>query len=139
MDILVERLIAAPPAAVASVMFDPSNDPQWIGGAKSVHPLTPGALALGSRVRRQGGFLGRKFSWVTEVTAFEPEQRVEMAFLEGPMKGAVTYLIAPTNGGARVSVRNHGGADLKIPGMAWMLKRSVAKDLDRLAALVEAR
>ena len=137
MDIRVERTMKAWPAAVARVMFAAENDPQWIGGARSVEPLTPGPLALGSRVRRQGGFLGRKFSWVTEVTALEPERRVEMAFLEGPMRGAVTYEIHPAEGGSRVSVRNHGGANFSIPGMAWMLKRAVAKDLERLAGLVE--
>lgn len=137
MDIRVERMMKASPAEVARVMFDAANDPQWIGGAKSVAPLTPGPLALGSRVRRQGGFLGRKFSWVTEVTALESERRVEMAFLEGPMQGAVTYEIQSADGGSLVSVRNHGGAGFSMPGMAWMLRRSVAKDLDRLAQLVE--
>ncbi len=137
MDIRVERLIKATPAQVAKVMFDPRHDPQWIGGAKSVEPPTAEPTALGAQVRRHGGFLGRKFSWVTEVVAFTPERRLEMAFVEGPMKGAVTYDIAPAPDGAMVSVRNHGGADFGVPGMAWMLRRSVAKDLERLAGLAE--
>lgn len=137
MDIRVERTMKAAPAAVARVMFAAENDPQWIGGARSVEVLTPGPLAMGTRVRRQGGFLGRKFSWVTEVTALAPERRVEMAFLEGPMRGAVTSEIHPTDDGSRVSIRNHGGANVSMPGIAWMLKRLVAKDLERLAGLVE--
>jgi uncharacterized protein YndB with AHSA1/START domain len=135
MDIRVARLIAASPDEVARVMFDPANDPRWIGGAKSVEPAGP--PAVGARVRRYGGFLGRKFSWVTEVTALEPGRRLELAFVEGPMKGGVTYEIAPAEAGSTVSIRNHGGSDMPVPGIGWMLRRSVAKDLERLAALVE--
>lgn len=138
MDVLVERKIKAPPAEVARVMFDPWNDPRWIGGAKAVEPLYADALAVGSRVRRRGEFLGRKFAWVTEVKALEPGRRLEMTFVEGPMKGGVTYEVRPTyDGGSVASVRNHAKAGFEAPGMAWMVKRSVAKDLDRLAKLVE--
>jgi uncharacterized protein YndB with AHSA1/START domain len=139
MDIKVERSIAAAPAAVAAVMFDAENDPAWIGGAKAVRKLSDGPLAVGARVRRDGGFLGRKFHWVTEVTDYEPDRRLAMSFVEGPMKGGVTYEIQPDGAGSLVSIRNHGGASFSVPGMGWMLKQSVAKDLDRLAALVQAR
>jgi len=139
MDIKVERMVAAPPAAVAVVMFDADNDPDWIGGAKAVRKLTAGPLAVGSRVRRDGGFLGRRFHWVTEVTDYEPDRRLAMAFVEGPMKGGVTYEIAPEGTGSRVSIRNHGGASFSVPGMGWMLRKSVAKDLERLAKLAERR
>ena len=135
MDIRVERFIKAPPGDVARVMFDPRNDPKWIGGARSVEPA-PGPLSVGSRVRRHGGFLGRKFSWVTEVTEQVPDRRLAMSFVEGPMKGGVTYAIQPANGGSQVSIRNHGGADMPVPGIGWMLRRSVAKDLERLDRLV---
>jgi hypothetical protein len=137
MDIVVERRVAASPAAIAKVMFEPENDPAWIGGAKAVHRLTAGPIAVGSRVRREGGFLGRSFSWVTEVADLEPDRRLAMNFVEGPMKGGVTYEIAPETAGARVSIRNHGGASFSVPGVGWMLRRSVAKDLDRFARLVE--
>jgi hypothetical protein len=90
---------------------------------------------LGARVKRIGGFLGRKFFWVTELAAFEPDRLMGMRFVEGPMKGEVVYTIAPDGEGARVSIRNSGGASFSVPGMAWMLRRSVAKDLERLEKL----
>lgn len=138
MDVLVEREIRASPEAVARVMFDPDNDPRWIGGAKAVQRLTPGAVALGSRVRRDGGFLGRKFFWVTEVDEFEPDRLLSMRFVEGPMKGRVRYSIRPSPAGAVAGILNSGSAAFAVPGMAWMLRRSVAADLKRLAAIVEA-
>ena len=58
-----------------------------------------------------------------------------MDFVEGPMKGGdVTYRIEPDGDGSRVSIRNTGpGPQL----MGWFVRRSVAKDLERLARLVE--
>src|SRR3982751_562210 len=134
MDTTATRAIAASPAQVAAVMFDPSRDPEWIGGAKSVDPPTGDPTAKGARTTRHGGFMGRKFSWQTEVAAYEPERLLDMRFVAGPMKGgSVTYRIEPQGNGSRVSIRNTG------PGpqvMGWFVKRSVGKDLDRLAKLV---
>ena len=137
MDVLVERAIPADAAAVARIMFDPDSDPQWIGGARSVERLTPGPIGVGSRVRRHGAFLGRRFSWVTEVTDMEPDRRLDMSFVEGPMKGGVSYLIRPSPDGSVVAIRNCGRSKVPLPGMGWLVKRSVAADIRRLAALVE--
>jgi uncharacterized protein YndB with AHSA1/START domain len=137
MDITVTKAIRASPAQVAAIMFDPRQDPEWIGGAKSVDLLSPEPLQLGARVRRNGGFLGRKFSWVTEVLEYVPERLLRMKFVEGPMTGEVSYRSEPAGEGSLVSVRNSGGSSFSVPGMSWMLRRSVGKDLDRLAALVD--
>ena len=136
MKATASRRINAPPDRVSEVMFDPLRDPEWIGGAKTVDPPAGDPTTIGARTTRHGGFLGRKFSWTTEVAAHEPEQLLVMNFIAGPMKGGgVTYRIEPERGGgSRVTVRNAGpGPQL----MGWFVKRSVGKDLDRLAKLVE--
>jgi hypothetical protein len=78
--------------------------------------------------------MGKKFSWETEVVDHEPDRLLGMRFVEGPMKGGgVTYRIEPDGAGSRVSIRNTGPG----PGiMGWFVRRSVGKDLDRLAKLV---
>jgi len=136
MDVAVCVEIAASARQVAGIMFDPARDPEWIGGAKSVDPPADPS-AIGARTRRHGGFLGRKFSWVTEVVEHEPDALLRMKFVEGPMRGEVSYRIEAHGEGSRVSIRNTGGASFEVPGMAWMLRRSVAKDLDRLKRIVE--
>jgi uncharacterized protein YndB with AHSA1/START domain len=135
MEATATRKIAASPQVVAAVMFDPMRDPEWIGGAKSVDPPAGDPTRIGARTTRHGGFMGKKFSWQTEVEAFEPDRLLRMHFTEGPMRGGdVTYRIEPHGTGSRVSIRNTGpGPQL----MAWFVKRSVGKDLDRLARLVE--
>lgn len=135
MDVTACRMFSTTPALVAKVMFDPRRDAEWIGGAKSVEPMSGDPTSIGARVRRQGGFMGRKFSWETEVVGFERHRLLAMRFAEGPMKGgAVTYRIEPRGDGSLVSIRNSGPG----PGfMAWFVKRSVGKDLDRLAKLTD--
>jgi uncharacterized protein YndB with AHSA1/START domain len=133
-DVTASRTIPASPDRVAAVMFDPTRDPEWIGGAKSVDPPSGNPTAVGARTTRHGGFMGRKFSWQTEVATFEPNRLLDMRFVAGPMKGGgATYRIEPEGNRSRVSIRNTG------PGpqfMGWFVKRSVGKDLDRLAKLV---
>jgi uncharacterized protein YndB with AHSA1/START domain len=134
MDVTASRQVRAPSRDVADVMFDPRRDPDWIGGAESVELLSADPTARGARVRRHGGFLGKKFSWETEVIEHQPERLLRMRFIEGPMKGGdVTYRIEPSGDTSMVSIRNIGPG---LPGMGWFVRRSVAKDLDRLAALV---
>jgi hypothetical protein len=135
MDVTASRTIAAKPGRVAAIMFDPNRDPEWIGGAKSVDPPKGDPTRVGARTTRHGGFMGKKFSWTTEVGGHEPDRILHMSFVEGPMKGGtVTYRIEPDGAGSRVSVRNTG------PGpqfMGWFVKRSVSKDLGRLAKILE--
>ena len=127
--------MTAKPGRVAEIMFDPCRDPDWIGGAKTVDAPTGDPTKVGARVTRHGGFMGRKFSWTTEVAGHEPDRLLHMSFVEGPMKGgSVTYRIESDGPGSRVSIRNRGpGPQL----MRWFVKRSVVKDLERLAKLVE--
>jgi carbon monoxide dehydrogenase subunit G len=134
MDVTASRTIAARPGQVAAIMFDPRRDPEWIGGAKSVAAPKGDPTKIGTRVTRHGGFMGKKFSWTTEVAGHDPDHLLHMNFIEGPMKGGtVTYRIEPDGAASRVSIRNTG------PGpqiMGWLVRRSVGKDLDRLAKLV---
>jgi len=135
MDVAASRHIEAPPNQVSQIMFDPRRDPEWIGGARRVEAPKGDPTAIGERTTRHGGFLGKKFSWQTEVIGFEPDRLLHMRFIEGPMKGgSVTYRIEAEGAGSRVSIRNAG------PGpqvMAWFVRRSVRKDLDRLSNIVQ--
>jgi carbon monoxide dehydrogenase subunit G len=135
-DVTVSRRFDAPPESVASVMFNASRDAEWIGGARSVEKLTPGPYGVGTRVRRTGGFLGRNFSWTTEVTEFDPARIVRMKYVAGPFKGGIDYSIAPADSGAEVTIRNYGESTFWFPFMGVMMRASVRKDLDRLRALV---
>lgn len=138
-DVTVQLRIDAPPERVAAIMFDPARDREWIGGAKRAEVLGPLPNGVGTRVRRDGAFLGRSFSWTTEVTEFAPGQIVRMKHVAGPFKGGVDYSVAPVAGSSEVVIRNYGEAAFWFPFMGAMMRMSVGADLRRLKRLVEAR
>jgi predicted oxidoreductase len=139
MDLSVTEAFDAAPDEVAAVMFDPAEDPRWMGGVRKVEMFTPGPLAVGSEVRRRGVFLGRRFSWDTQVVALEPARRLEMRFISGPMTGGVAYLIDPKDGGSLVCIRNSARSRFDLPGVGLLAARVVRADLRRLRDLVKSR
>lgn len=137
LDVTVKMVIAAPPAQVAAIMFDAHREPEWIGGVRRTRVLTTGPFGIGSRVAREGAFLGRRFGWVTEVSAYEPQHLVQMVYVSGPFSGGVNYAISPTASGSEVAIHNHGKAKFRFPFMGAMLRASVSGDLGRLKRLAE--
>jgi hypothetical protein len=137
-DVTVSQAVSAAPERVAAVLFDPLRDPEWIGGAKKAEVLTPDMpYGAGYRVRRTGGFLGRTFSWITEIAEYEPNRLTRMKYTAGPFQGGVDYSISPADGGSTVTIRNYGAASFSFPFIGTMMRMSVAGDLQRLKRIVE--
>jgi hypothetical protein len=142
LDVTATTVIDAPPDVVAAVQFDPARDPDWIGGVDRVELLTPPPLAVGSQVRRIGGFLGRKIEWLMRVEELEPGQLVRMHALESPFPMDVDYqleLAGPGQTRASIRIRGEGRGMYGMPGFLQgpMVRRSVQDDLGRLKQIVE--
>jgi Polyketide cyclase / dehydrase and lipid transport len=144
-DVIARQNIDAPPGAVASVQFDPNHDPEWIGGVHRVEHVTDPPIAVGSQVRRIGGFMGRSIEWLMTVEAFEPERHVGMHALQAPFPMDVDYRLEPIDDGRRTkaSIRIRGNAAgmygaMPGPLVGWMVRRSVQRDLRRLKRIVES-
>ena len=141
LDVHASVDIARPPEAVAAYEFDPANDPSWIGGVGKSQQLTDGAIAVGSRVRRLGGFLGRPIEWVMDVVELVPARRLAMHAVSSPFPMDVTYELAPSAVGTRASIRIQGEArgiyGLLGPLTPMLVRRSVQSDLGRLKHAVE--
>lgn len=99
LDVTASLRIDSPPSAVAAVQFDPTRDPDWIGGVDRVELLTPPPLALQSQVRRLGRFLGRRIEWVMRIDELEADRHVGMHALRSPFPMDVDYLLEPLDGG----------------------------------------
>lgn len=136
-DVTVETFIAAPPAAVAAIMFDPDHDPRWIGGVRLARRLGAGPLAVGGRVRREGGLPFRRFAWTTEATAHVPARELSMRFLDGPIEGEAAYVLEPKESGTRTILRVRGALRMFFPFAAAIVAASMRADLARLKRLVE--
>ena len=133
----VTQFIAASPERVRAVMFDPSQDPEWMAAVKSVEPLAE-EIGRGARVRRVGRFLGRTLRWTTEVIGAELGQ-LQLRIIDGPMRGAVKYRIEPSGSGSLVTIHNTGEVSGFAPRwlLAMAMRRSLRADLRRLQRVVE--
>ncbi len=143
-DVTASQEVEAPPERVSAVEFDPTRDPEWIGGVDKAEWLTPPPIGVGSKVRRIGGFMGRPIEWIMLVEAFEPARLVAMRAEKSPFPMQVDYVLEPVDGGRRtrasIRIRAAGGRGMYgMPGFVLgpMVRRSVGADLRRLRDIVE--
>jgi carbon monoxide dehydrogenase subunit G len=141
-DVAAEIEIAADPADIAAVMFDPARAADWMSAVTGVEVIDP-ALVRGARVRHRGKVLNQELSWMTEVEAVHFPHVLALRISEGPLVGTTRFDIQRSAGGSRVRIRNVGepGPALSIVPAAMIpgpLKLAMAADLQRLKAIVEA-
>jgi hypothetical protein len=141
-DVSSEVLIARPRAEVAAFMFEPRNDALWTTGVVDCKPLTEGLLQTGSRVERTSKFLGRRFSYLVEVTDYAPNTFVEMRVAE-PFPMHIRYELEDQDGGTRARIRTRGEATgffrVAAPLLGRMVRRSITNDLENLKEYLEGR
>ena len=140
-DVSVDIEISSDPQAVFVFLADPENDADWIGGVQKSEQLSVGPVSLGTQVRRTAGFMGRSMEYITEITAFEPENLIEMETVSGPFAMIITYEVEHRDQTARVILRNRGGPsgvmNLLSPLMMWMVRKNTMQDLARLKSILE--
>ena len=141
-DVTVDTEIAAAPADVAAVMFDPEREPEWMSAVQRVEVIDP-ALAAGARVKHSASFMGKEVTWTTTVEAVHFPHVLKLQLSEGPFSGTVSYQIQRSAGGSAVRVHNEGTLSVVpslLSGMVESRMRSALnEDLERLKALVEKK
>ena len=140
-DVTAKARIARGREEVAAYLFDPGNDPEWIGGVQEAALLGDQPIAAGSRVRRVARFLGRRIEYVNEVVELEPDSRLRMRSVAGPFPMDIEYSL--TDAGDDTIFRNRVRGDasgffrVASPAMAPMVRRSIQKDAERLRDVLE--
>lgn len=143
LDEIAQIEIARPAGDLAAYMFEPANDPAWIGGISAAEPLDPLPLRIGSRVRRRASFLGRRIDYVMEIVALEPGRRIAMHAVEAPMPMDVTYEVdqqGDSTSLARVRVQGDAGGLYRLAGpvISAQVGRSIGKDVRELKRILES-
>jgi carbon monoxide dehydrogenase subunit G len=141
-NVSAEIEIAASPAAIAGVMFDPQRNAEWMKVVNRVEVLDP-ALAPGARVRYHADFMGKSLSWLTTVEAVHFPHVLELRITDGPFVGTSRIGIQRSGGGSRVQVHSTG----EVNGMSFIpdamiagpMQSTLQEDLGRLKALIEAQ
>jgi hypothetical protein len=140
-DVTVEVTIARPRSDVLAYATEPGNDPAWIGGVVDAELETPPPIGLGAKVRRVAKFLGRRFTYVTEVVVWEPGTAVTMQ-ATSPFPMTIRYEFAENGAGtiARINVRGGGSGFFRLaePLLARQVKHNVSEDLQRIKRILES-
>ena len=140
-DVRPAVLVHRPRGDVAAFMFDPGNDLRWTGGITSSTPAQPGPLVAGATVERTARFLGRTFTYGYVVTRHEPDRLVELK-VDRPFPMLVRYELDDATDGTLVAIHAAGSPGRffgwATPLMARQVRRSIAADLERLRACLEA-
>lgn len=141
-DVTADTEIAAAPADVAAVMFDPQREPEWMSAVRKVEVIDA-ALQPGARVRRTASFMGRDIGWTTEVEAVHFPHLLRLRIADGPFTGVVTYQIQRSGGGSTVRIHNKGETTklgfLPSAVIEGSMRSALNADLARLKAIVEKK
>lgn len=124
MDIAEDIEIAAAPADVAAVMFDPARDAEWMTSVTSARPRSPG-ISVGAEVERTSVVGGEQIPWSTQVAGFHFPHVLRLR-IAGGQTGGVNYEIQRAGAGSVARVRAASAVDL------------FGFDLRRLKSIVES-
>lgn len=139
-DVKAEIDIAASPAHIAAVMFDPNRSAEWMDAVKSVE-IHDAALQPGARVTHHGAMMGKEFTWTTEVETVHFPHLLVLKLVDGPLRGSARLSIQRSGDGSKVQIHNTG----ELHGLGFVpefmvsgpMKTALAADLERLKVLIE--
>jgi uncharacterized membrane protein len=135
--------IRRPVADVFAVLTNLENAARWSRAIEET-VITPGPMGVGTRRRAVvPGFAGRTMENVMELTEFEPDRRLAMRSVSGlPFEVRIAIDVVPLADDCRLDwlVSFDPGGLLRPTGplLAGAYRRSFAKDLARLKAMMES-
>ncbi len=134
--------IARPPEDVFAYLADGERMKRWIGGLLEFTPLDGSEPRPGSRARQRVQQAGRTFAVESEITEFEPNERLTARIEGRAFTSTVSYRLEPTDGGTRLTASAesdlHGLGGRLLAGVAArQAQRKLGADLARLKTLLE--
>ena len=134
-------VIQKPVAEVFSYSNDPANNTKWQEGLVESKITSPGPVGVGTQITDVRKFLGRDMDSKLEVTAYEPNKRISLKTISGPIKFEITQTYEPAGGGTKLTMTGEGE-----PGGLFKLAEGAVKkqfetqlqgDLGRLKKVME--
>lgn len=129
-----------PVEQVFAFLVDISKLSAWQSNLIKSEPLTEGPLRRGSRFREVRRIRGRESEIQGEITALEPNKRLETKTVTKP-QAAVSYSLHPEQGGTRLQYKfvlvTSGLMRLLEPMIASSIKKESAEDFETLKRILE--
>ncbi len=133
--------IARPVTDVFQFVTNVENQPKWQAASVENHQLTPGPMAVGTKIQHIGKWLGRRYESLGQVVDFEPDRRWAYKSLSGPYQLEMRYRFEPAAAGTRLTLTAQGGDRgffrLPAPLLRFFAQRVLQGDLDRLKRVLE--
>jgi uncharacterized protein YndB with AHSA1/START domain len=104
--------ISRPPSEVFQFVTSAENLPKWDSATLQAVQRGSGPPQLGTRTDGVSKILGRRISWTTEVTAFEPGHLASWTSVEGPLRFTATSVVEPLDDGTWYTYRVEGESGL---------------------------
>ena len=126
---------------VFAFLADFDNIPTWNYAIVETNKTSPGPVGVGTTYRQLRSVPSRSEEGF-QVTAFEPSSRLEVHGDIGPFTATISYLLAPTDHGTRLTnvvdlESASGPLRLVAPLAASRVKTAVAANLHTLKQLLE--
>jgi uncharacterized protein YndB with AHSA1/START domain len=131
--------ISRPPKDVFAYLTDAETLPRW---QKSLlEARADGPFAEGTRIVEKRSLFGRRAESELEVTAFEPERRLTLRTISGPVELEVEHELEPNGDGTKLHVTAQGKPKgmfkLAAPAVESGARQELKRDFERLKALLE--
>ena len=138
-------LIKRPVAEVFEYLANGENNPQWQSSAQEVKKTSDGPIGVGTKFANMGCLLGRPLETTLECTEYEPNLKLVIKVVSGPMPFKVETAFDPIAEGV-TKVTFIGEADvgdffklLPEPIVARRIQRQFETDHTKLKDLLEAQ
>ncbi len=139
----LEVEIAKPVHEVWEYLIEPENVPEWQASAVSSHQISDGRMGVGTHLRDERRFLGRRAHSEVEVTEFEPERLFTLHGISGPVRFTVRHRLENRGGHTHLEIEAEaepgGVGRLMRPMIEHAAAHEIRKDFERLKQQLEAR
>jgi len=139
----LEIEIAKPVHEVWEYLIEPENVPEWQASAVSSHQISDGRMGVGTHLRDERRFLGRRAHSEVEVTEFEPERLFTLHGISGPVRFTVRHRLEDRGGHTHLEIEAEaepgGVGRLVRPMIEHAAAHEIRKDFDRLKEKLEER
>ena len=135
--------VARGPERAFAVLDDLSRTPRWLARCTGIEKLTPGANAVGTKLRYAYQEGGRKGVMDGEITARIPNERLSFRYVDKMMEVSVDFRMSARDGGVRlvhaidITPRTFF-MKLFSPLIRRQLPRQTVTAMEKLRALLEA-
>jgi carbon monoxide dehydrogenase subunit G len=137
----MNQFIERPQQEVFDFIANPENDPKWRDSAISSEMASEGPVGVGSTIRSEDKFLGRKMESTSEITVWEPPNAYGQKALNSPLPYEFTVNLKPEGNGTRIIMEGQAelGGFFKIAeGLAGkQMEKQMEADFKNLKKVME--